>query len=374
MGRRKTFVIHASPGGLRGRGGMATFVSHLALALPSRMPGVQVGVLDTYGPGQVWLMPAVFLASLAKVLFYRMTGRLDLLHIHMAVRGSVLRKTILAFLARSIGVTTIVHIHGADFDADFVGMHPALRKAFVSVVRRCARVVVIGEHWRTFVLRHVGLDPSRVVLIYNGVPQEIATERKTSDVPELLMLGELGRRKGTPELVEALGTPELRRRRWTATLAGNGAVNEFRTTLDSQGLSDRVRVPGWVSPHDARQLLGNADIFLLPSRDEGLPMAILEAMAAAVPVIATPVGAIPDAIIDGETGILVPPGDVSALVNAIARLIDDPSLRGDLARNARSRFHLMFTLDRTADAVAELYRELGVSAAQTSKDSSSRSQ
>jgi glycosyltransferase involved in cell wall biosynthesis len=85
-----------------------------------------------------------------------------------------------------------------------------------------------------------------------------------------------------------------------------------------------------------------------------------EAMAAGTTVISTPVGAISDAIIDGETGLLVPPGDMPALAAAIAQMLDDPALRARLAAYARKRFEAKFTIDRAADATAEMYRELGL--------------
>ena len=87
-------------------------------------------------------------------------------------------------------------------------------------------------------------------------------------------------------------------------------------------------------------------------------MAILEAMAAGVVVITTPVGAIPDAIVDGETGLLVPVGDALALGAAIAKLIDDPVLRIQLAGSARQHFKERFTIERTADQISKLYRRL----------------
>jgi glycosyltransferase involved in cell wall biosynthesis len=228
-------------------------------------------------------------------------------------------------------------------------------------MRRCDRIVVIGGYWRDLLVREVGLSPSRVVLVHNGAPTHgIPTTRTSDKAPRLLMLGELGHRKGTEDVIAALATPEVRQGNWSAVLAGNGPVDKFRASVASLGLADRIDLPGWRNTEQVRDLLQTADILLLPSRHEGLPMAILEAMAAGVAVISTPVGAIPDAIIDSESGLLVPPGDVPALARAILRLLTDQQLRRRLADNARSRFEEMFTIDRTADGVAALYRELGI--------------
>jgi glycosyltransferase involved in cell wall biosynthesis len=255
----------------------------------------------------------------------------------------------------------VVHVHGSDFDANCDTMPAWQRGLTVAVFKRCERVVVIGLYWRDYVVGKLGLDPARVVLIHNGAPATAMTGKFSGDaVPRLLMLGELGPRKGTPELVAALASPALKSRRWSATLAGNGPVEKYRREVAGLALADRVALPGWQSGVEVRALLAAADIFILPSRQEGLPIAILEAMAGGAAVISTPVGAIGDAIIDGETGLLVPPGDAAALANAIARLIDDPALRARLAVNARKRFAAMFTIDCTADAVAAMYREVGV--------------
>ncbi|MCC7047352.1 MAG: glycosyltransferase family 4 protein [Alphaproteobacteria bacterium] len=356
-------ALLASPGGRHGRGGMASLVRHLADALPRRLAGWQVDVLDTYGAGDgrpaFLRMPFHFLLAVLRVIGSRLAGRLDLVHIHMACYGSAVRKPVLASVARMLGIPTVMHLHGADFDA-YCRALPAWRRRWLTgILKRCERVVVIGAHWRRFAVDELGLDAARVVLIHNGVPaQAMSSSRPQGGPVRLLMLGELGPRKGTPDLIEALARPALRGRDWLATLAGNGPVTAFRQQVATLGLSERIAIPGWQSADRVAALLAQSDILVLPSRQEGLPVAILEAMAGGVAVIATPVGAIPDAIAGGETGLLVPPGDVDALARAIATLIDDPARRARLARAARARFEAMFTIDRTADAVAALYREV----------------
>ncbi len=373
-------VLMASPGGRRGKGGMASLVVYLADALPKRLPGIEIGVVDSYGPGAFWAMPMYFAAAAVRVLLACALRRVDLMHLHMSHYGSVARKLTLALVAQAFGVKTVMHLHGSDFDANCTTMPAWQRGLTVAILKRCERVVVIGGYWREFVTAKLGLEPERVVLIHNGAPRTGAArdllERPGGSTPgapllpmhqarapgpvRLLMLGELGPRKGTPELVAALASPDLRKRDWSATLAGNGPVEKYRVEVAALGLSGRIALPGWQSGDQVKALLNAADVFILPSRQEGLPIAILEAMAGGAAVISTPVGAIGDAILDGETGLLVPPGDAAALAVAIAKLIDDPALRGRLAANARRRFEAMFTIDRTADQVAALYRELGI--------------
>jgi glycosyltransferase involved in cell wall biosynthesis len=112
---------------------------------------------------------------------------------------------------------------------------------------------------------------------------------------------------------------------------------------------------------DVAEQLARADVFVLSSRSEGLPMAILEAMAAGLPVVATAVGGIPELVADGETGLLVPPGDADALAEALRRLVADPELRRRLGDAARTRVEERFSLAATRRAHVELYdRLLGI--------------
>lgn len=354
-------VIMASQSGRRGRGGIASLVSYLADALPVRLSGVQVDVLDTYGPGTFWLMPLFFGVAIIKLTIARLCRRVDLVHIHMSCYGSAVRKPVLALAATLMGLPTVMHLHGADFDEYVRTRAPWQRNSLIWVLRRCVRVVVIGSHWREVVVKELGLDPNRVVLIHNGAPASAPRERRSPrKVGALLMLGELGDRKGTPTLIAALAMPELRQIAWTATFAGNGPVDQFRATVRSLELSDHIEVLGWQSRGEVSRLLTHADILVLPSYAEGLPMAILEAMAAGVAIISTPVGAIPDAIVHNETGLLVPPGNAAALANAIRRLLEDPPLRERLAAGALIRFEQLFTIEHTVDRVADLYRNLGL--------------
>jgi glycosyltransferase involved in cell wall biosynthesis len=306
-------------------------------------------------------MPMHFALAILRLVVARIRGRADLLHVHMASHGSAVRKPLLALVGMALGVRTVMHLHSGHFEGFLEALHPLEKKLLLWVIRRCDRVIVIGSRWHDLAVKHLGFDPGRVVLIHNGVPTPSRSAGKmVSQAPKLLMLSVLDPMKGTPDLIEALGSAEVRRRNWSATLAGSGPVEEFRSQVAALGLEDRIDLPGWQAAEKVRVLLDEADVVLLPSRAEGLPVSILEAMASEVAVIATPVGAIADAIRDGETGLLVPPGDVQALSDAIMRLIDDSALRQHLALNARARFESMFTIEHTADRVAALYGELGI--------------
>jgi glycosyltransferase involved in cell wall biosynthesis len=117
---------------------------------------------------------------------------------------------------------------------------------------------------------------------------------------------------------------------------------------------------GWLGREAAGQLLSRASVFVLPSYAEGLPMSVLEAMAAGCPVVATRVGGIPDLITDGVDGLLVPPGDPHALAAALERILRDPAFARQLGNAARQTIANRYTAERSLERLEQLYAGLGV--------------
>lgn len=352
-------VIHIGPGGVAGRGGIGRYIANVVAEREAIGRGVQFLIIDSYGLEDGARRYAAFLRACLALIRLRLTGETPLLHIHMAHYGSALRKSLLLLLGKALGMRAVVHIHGSRFHLFCRDLPGPLRALFLSVLGLADRIVVIAGFWRDHLLS-LGLPPEKIALIQNGVPDPGFRRREagTDAGIRLLALGELGPRKGTPEIIAALAGPPLRRARWRAVLAGNGPVGRYRAAVREAGLAERVELPGWADAETVRRLLDEADILLLPSRQEGLPLAILEALAAGATVIATPVGGVPDAVIDGETGLLVPEGDAAALEAAIRRLIDDPPLRLRLAEAGRRLYEARFSMPVLTENLTSLYRDL----------------
>jgi glycosyltransferase involved in cell wall biosynthesis len=133
-----------------------------------------------------------------------------------------------------------------------------------------------------------------------------------------------------------------------------------RQRIRALGLEDRASCPGWLSREEAAQALASASIFVLPSYAEGLPMALLEAMSYALPVVTTPVGGIPGVIRHGENGLLVDPGDIQGITAALASLLQDPAERTRLGTATRRTIEQHFSQDVAIDQLARLYERFGV--------------
>ena len=356
--RRKLVMMLAGGGLTHASGGVGTFIRYLTDEWAAKPGTPRVRVVDTRGEGGKASMVLHFVRAVVLLLSWGSLGRINLLHIHMSAYGSALRKGVLILLGDLLGIPVIVHMHGSNFYKFFAGLPASCKRALRLVLNRARHVIVLGDNWRDFLIADIGVAPQKIAIIVNGVPGPTGISRPASPSGaafRIVFLGQIGERKGVPELLAALQTPRLMTRQWTATIAGDGEVDELRAAVVKAGLPDRVAVPGWVDRETASDLLREADLFVLPSHFEAMPIAILEAMAHGVAVIATPVGAIPEFLTDGETALLVRPGAADELADAIARLMDDENQRRRLGVAGHQLFLDRFDISVAAGRILELY-------------------
>jgi glycosyltransferase involved in cell wall biosynthesis len=356
---RQVIAILCGGGLSHAAGGIGQLTSYLLEAWAEAENATVVRqVIDTRGRGGRLAGIGAFARAAGRLAAVLGGGRLGLVHANMSTRGSAWRKCALCGMARSAGVPTVVHLHGADF-REYRAALPRWRRALLdATLRRAARVIVLGRCWQALLVDEAGLSPERVVVVPNGVPApRPSCPGPAGGAAEIVLLGRLGARKGVPELLAALASPELRGRDWRATLAGDGAVEAFGRQVEQLGLGERVRLPGWVDRETASALLARADIFVLPSHHEGMPLAVIEALAHGVAVVATPVGANPEFLAHEHNALLVPPGDARALATAIGRLLDDAELRQRLGRAGRETFEARLAIGVVAARIAGIHRE-----------------
>ncbi|MEA3407267.1 MAG: glycosyltransferase [Chloroflexota bacterium] len=234
----------------------------------------------------------------------------------------------------------------------------------------CDAVVAVSKDVYQAEVQRSGIDPKKVTMIPNGVQLrefsnfDPAAAEKLRDAwsiqPETAIIGTVGRfvtPKGHIYLLDALASlrnqmPDIR-----ALIIGDGPLrSSIETSVKALGLAEIVILTG--TRHDIPELLSLLDLFVLPSLWEGLPIAILEAMAAGLPVVATRVGGVPEVVVDGETGLLVPPGDPDALAQAILRLLRDPDLRHRMGQAGRARVAEHFSVEQMVRKTEALYERL----------------
>lgn len=205
-----------------------------------------------------------------------------------------------------------------------------------------------------------GLD-SRSSVIWNGVPRPpVAPAPLPLDPPRLLCLGRLVPAKGFDLALEAFARIRSRFPGLTLDIAGDGSEREsLAAQAERLGLADTVRFLGWVEPSAVHDCINTATLLLMPSRREGLPIVSIQAAQMGRPVIAARVGGLPEAVIDGETGILVPPDEVNALAAAADRLLSRPAELERMGRLASTRARAQFDWETTVERYDSLYREAG---------------
>jgi glycosyltransferase involved in cell wall biosynthesis len=266
-----------------------------------------------------------------------------------------------ALLGHTAGVPVVIaHEHTWSFEGQ-----PVRRLADRHLVARLSdAVIAVSEADRRRMVAEVGMPGDRVVLIRNGIDgapggdgQQVRRELGLAPgVPVLLQTATLRPQKAVEVMIAATGI--LRRTHPDARLlvAGGGDVARLHDVAAAQGVADAVLLLG---PRvDVADLLAAASVGVLSSDFEGMPLAVLEYMAAGLPVVATAVGGVPEIVREGETGFLVAPRDPAALAERVSRLLDDPELARDMGERGRRRQREAFSRQAMVGAVTALYERL----------------
>ncbi|WP_332847840.1 glycosyltransferase [Massilia sp. S19_KUP03_FR1] len=318
-----------------GRGGIAATVASWRAAAWFAREGVRYVPSHVDGARRAKL--AVFIEAVVTLL--RMRPRI--VHVHAASHASFYRKALLLALARARGCRTVFHLHGGGFAA-FAASRVALVR---HTLLRCDAVLALSAHWADYVRT---LAPGAPVHV---LPNAVALPAQALDRVEpgrILFVGRLEAAKGVDELSEAAARLAPRYPMLRLVLAGSGAYQHSAAHLE---------LAGWIDADHRAEQLQRAAIFCLPSHAEGLPLALLEAMAAGKAIVASAVGAIPEALAP-DAGLLVPPRDVDALAAALEQLLADPLAAAAMGARARSVVAARYDSGQVDATLSSLYRAL----------------
>ena len=292
-----------------------------------------------------------------------------IVHIHTCSGYSFLRSALDMMVARRHGCPTVLHIHGARFDA-FYETQPAYRRM---MIRRCLtladRVIALSEGWSRK-LRDMAPN-ARLSVIENAIesPPSIAAPRRAGPL-RFVLLARMDTWKGIDDLLSACATVAERTVEFEVMLAGPagsaGDATTLREKINAIGLEDHVRYIGSVHGSEKDTLLRDADAYVLSSWNEGLPISLLEALAYGLPSVCTRVGAVPEVIVEGREGLLVPARQPEALAEAMLSMINDPARRATMSAAARRLAQKRFSADRLRSDLVRLYDSLGCADSATS--------
>ncbi len=314
---------------------------------PARYVRAVLLTLRTGTPG--WgRRPGIRRLTWAALLVRQMRAR-GLAHLH--VDGTSAGSAVAMIAAELGGIPFSVTVHGprAFFMVKARHLDEKLRRArFVRCISHFCRsqclLWVSRDHWPRIHVVHCGIDTADYApRVHEGAGSHV------------LFVGRPGVRKGLSFLLEAVARLRAERPDVRLTVVGDGPERaEAEATAQAAGIGDRVQFTGYQSSAQVAEWLSRADVFVLPSLAEGVPIVLMEAMAAGVPVVATNVGGTSELVVDGENGFLVPPTVTDALVSRIGQLLDDPELRGRLGRAGRETVVRDFSLERNTARLRDL--------------------
>ena len=356
--RTGNFIYIACPWTPKG-GGMFKVADYLIQAQDNDAAGAAALLpLDTRGGGNALYSFCILATALAKLAHGRFNGKLSGVHVNMAERLSLFRKSAVVVMCRTLGIPVVLHVHAAQLPHFYRRLPGLLQRTTRWVFSLPAVCVVLGEEAKRFITEELMVPCHRVEVIINGVPEPSHQRRVVAESPiqRIFFLGNLLERKGVSDLLQALSLPGFDAMRLEVTLSGGGDITAYQAKAQQLGIANFVRFTGWADQQQVAQLMAQADVLILPSYDEGLPLVILEALANSVAVVCTPVGEIPAILSDGVNACFVQPGDVSGIAHALQRVLNEPLLRQTLEQNGRRLYEEKFSFARFFTSVARLHQ------------------
>ncbi|MGD9581937.1 MAG: glycosyltransferase family 4 protein [Vampirovibrionia bacterium] len=313
--------------------------------------------LASHKPGSAFSKATFFIIFFIKyMLFLLFKPSIKIIHFHTSYKGSFFRKCIIINIAKLFGKKTIYHLHGSEFNVFFDNSTKSIQKLITNTLNKTDVILVLSNQWKKDI--EAKCSNPNIKVFYNPAVLKDKEKEATSEKNNInvLFMGLIGERKGAFDLIKA--AKSIQNNNVKINIYGNGEENKAQQMIDQDNLNDKIVLGGWISGNDVANAYKNADIFVLPSYNEGLPMSILEAMSYSLPIISTPVGGIPDAVIENNNGYLIPPGDSELLAKRINGLADDQSLRNNMGQQSYKIASEKFDIIIIMKQLKNLYEEL----------------
>lgn len=300
-------------------GGIPRYIPEQLKHLPDNVRARVYDIGAPEGQGKLWFGISLFLAlfDAAKFPFRQ---RPDLVHVHTSQMFSFYRAAFYVLFASYVWrIPVFLHIHGSSFD-EFVSTKSTVSRKLQSIVYGASsEIIVLSQYWKQQLEPHT--DSDKITIIPNAVNPDDYSPEYDVDPPHIIFISNLIERKGVNELTDALDSLIQKDQNVRVSIAGKGPFSEEVEALAAE--HESVEYLGYVSEDRKYELLSQGSIYVLPAYAEGLPIAILEAMAGGNAIISTKVGSIPEVITE-ENGIVIEPENVDDLRNAIDGMLTSP--------------------------------------------------
>lgn len=316
----------------------------------------EIKFIPTHFDTTKWVVMLYFAVQFCKIWWYVVTGDYKIAHLHTAERGSFWRKRFLLKFYHRHGIKVVMHHHAAEFEEFYEKCSDAQKQKVQETLAMADVNIVLSK--RLVPMIKDKQSNARVEVLYNAV-NTYEKNPYSIDAKNVLFMGRLGVRKGTFDLIEAIKRLDKEIPKDVKFyLCGDMGENEVRQKVKELGIEHRIAHVGWIDGEQKREFMSRSMINCLPSYNEGLPMTILETMAAGIPNISTNIASIPEVIRDGENGFMITPGDVDALVDRLRILINDSELRLHFSNKSYELVTRDFSLDRNIGNLETIYKSL----------------
>ncbi|MBC1576053.1 glycosyltransferase family 4 protein [Listeria booriae] len=339
-------VLMVGPDSLE-KGGIATVIRNFEKHYDSSM--YSLFFLSSWSSNKKWRTIGKAFWRIRKLI---RVNNISIVHFHVAQRGSFFRKVLLSrFIPRECKI--IFHMHASQFDRFYEGSN----KFTQFIIRRsfdyADRIIVLGNGWADFYKK---LTKTEVIVLPNAVKiPETTLFNPTAQ--NIITFGRVGCRKGSYDLLQVAqqinkSYPDIR-----FILYGDGEIEKVGEQIKAKRMRN-VCLGGWLDKREQKEVIKNAILHFLPSYHEGLPMSVLETMAAGIPNLVTEVGGLPECIVHQKNGLIVKPGDVNGMVRELEDYLAQPKYRKRLSEVSRKYVADYFSLTNYHQKWDEIYTEL----------------
>lgn len=279
----------------------------------------------------------------------------SLVHLHSSFGASFYRKLLFIYTSYFFKVPIINHIHGAEFDDFYINASEYKKRLIKKTYDKCDKLIVLSDEWKKNINQIINNEKISVVENFSTIQQY---KRKKNDTKYILFLGFLCERKGCFDIPKIISDLKNLNNNFRIILAGDGTkkdVDKLNQLIKNYNVENYFILPGWVRDDEKKALLEKSDVFFLPSYNEGMPMAILDAMGYGLPIISTNVGGISKLVINNLNGITLSAGDVEGFTKALAEVLSSETLIESMGKESYKRANEMFSLKKHLEKISFIY-------------------
>jgi glycosyltransferase involved in cell wall biosynthesis len=345
-GSKKVLVVATSK---KGRGGITSVIREYESSTLWKAYGCRwlVTHIDKSFLWKIFYFLKSFLISLFVVPFY------SIIHIHFSEPPSAFRKLFFVLIAKIFGKKIILHFHSFSVDTTIQGR---FGKFYGILFKMVDVVLVLSPYWKSKI-KDKYPTLRNIKVLYNPCDtHEInVTEKKHKHI---LFAGTLTKRKGYMDMIQAFSKVGAKAKDWKLVFAGNGDIKEAIELSKKYGVPEQCDFLGWIDGSRKDSVFKASSIFCLPSYAEGFPMAVLDAWSFGLPCVVTPVGGLPDIVINKKHALVVEPGNINQLADALGEMIADETLRKKISRESLRLSKELFDIKVIAKQLSEIYNNI----------------